>query len=119
MLRWAVYLFFYAVLFGLLFGCSKRTVLLDDISTITDESWQAAIDAPQEYHQALKQSSLIYLERHGKTRIPVRVFGSGGAKPPVVFTHGLQSHSAWFILSASILAERGHPVYVFDRSVQD
>jgi|GEM_PF-196876 len=107
---------FYVFLYIVLFGCSKSTVVLDDVSGITDESWQAAINAPQEYHQALKQSSLIYLERAGNTAIPVRVFGAGGAQQPVIFTHGLQSHSAWFALSASFLAEHGHPVYVFDRS---
>lgn len=46
----------------------------------------------------------------------MRVFGQHGEKYPVIFTHGLQSHSAWFALSASFLVELGHPAYVFDRS---
>ncbi|WP_136798485.1 MULTISPECIES: alpha/beta fold hydrolase [Desulfosediminicola] len=99
-----------------LLGCSKSNLGLKDTPAITEESWRSNIIAPAEYIEALEQSSLIYLERDDNVQIPVRVFGEEGENYPVVFTHGLQSHSAWFSLSASLLAERGHPVYVFDRS---
>ena len=48
-------------------------------------------------------------------RIPVRRFGIGGHRRPVVMLHGLQSHSGWFLQSARRIAEVGLPVHAFDR----
>lgn len=47
--------------------------------------------------------------------IPVRRFGIGGSRRPVVLLHGLQSHSGWFVQSARHIAELGFPVHAFDR----
>jgi alpha-beta hydrolase superfamily lysophospholipase len=48
-------------------------------------------------------------------RIPVRRFGAGGRRRPVVMLHGLQSHSGWFVQSARRVAALGLPVHAFDR----
>lgn len=48
-------------------------------------------------------------------RIPVRRFGEGEARRPVVMLHGLQSHAGWFVQTATRLADSGFPVYTFDR----
>lgn len=47
--------------------------------------------------------------------IPVRLFGGDFRRPPVLILHGLQSHSAWFVHSATRIAELGFPVFAFDR----
>src|SRR3954464_6461838 len=52
--------------------------------------------------------------RDGK-RIPVRTFGTNGSRRPVLMTHGLESHSGWFVQSAAFMAGLGHPVYLVDR----
>jgi len=49
-------------------------------------------------------------------RIPVRTYGVGGPRRPVIMLHGLQSHSGWFVQSAQHLSQNGMPVYAFDRS---
>lgn len=108
--------FIWTLLILVISGCGKNKISVTDLSEVTDETWREAINAPSEYLQALEQSSLIYLKRKGGYPIPVRVFGQKGERYPVVFTHGLQSHSAWFAQSAAFLAQLGHPVYVFDRS---
>jgi alpha-beta hydrolase superfamily lysophospholipase len=65
---------------------------------------------------ALAKGEVTYLPGPGEAAIPVRIFGTEGILPPVLMTHGLQSHSGWFVQSAVLLAARGHPVYAFDRS---
>jgi alpha-beta hydrolase superfamily lysophospholipase len=45
----------------------------------------------------------------------VRVFGTNGTRRPVIMTHGLESHSGWFVQSAAFMARLGHPVYLVDR----
>ncbi len=47
--------------------------------------------------------------------IPVRSFGVGGERRPVVMLHGLESHSGWFVQSARHIADLGLPVHAFDR----
>lgn len=47
--------------------------------------------------------------------IPVRRFGAGGTRRPVVLVHGLQSHSGWFVQAARRSASLGHTAYAFDR----
>lgn len=51
----------------------------------------------------------------GGVEIPVRVFGTNGARRPIILVHGLESHSGWFVQSAAFMAGLGHPVYVVDR----
>jgi len=51
----------------------------------------------------------------GGYRIPVRLFGEGGTRRPVVMLHGLESHSGWFVQSARRIASLGLPVHAFDR----
>jgi acylglycerol lipase len=48
-------------------------------------------------------------------RIPVRRYGIGGGRRPVVMLHGLESHSGWFVQSARRIAALGLPVHAFDR----
>ncbi len=47
--------------------------------------------------------------------IPVRVYGKDARGTPVLMTHGLQSHSGWFVQSAIFIAGLGLPVYLIDR----
>lgn len=47
--------------------------------------------------------------------IPTRVYGENCNRTPVVLVHGLQSHSGWFVQSASFLSSLGFPVYAMDR----
>lgn len=51
---------------------------------------------------------------HG-VEIPVRAFARGTRSTPVVLTHGLQSHSGWFLQSAERISALGLPVYLIDR----
>lgn len=59
------------------------------------------------------------LAGHGGHAIPTRIWdttpSAARAPVPIVMTHGLQSHSAWFSRSQAFLAELGFPVYAFDR----
>ena len=56
-----------------------------------------------------------WIETSSGHRIPLRRYGVGGRRRPVVMLHGLQSHSGWFVQSARRVAESGFPVYAFDR----
>jgi acylglycerol lipase len=56
-----------------------------------------------------------WIETAGGHRIPVRRYGADGTRRPVVMLHGLQSHSGWFVQSASRVAKSGFPVHAFDR----
>lgn len=80
------------------------------------ESWGKELPLPKEMAAALAKGEVTYLPGPEEAAIPVRIFGATGTLPPVLMTHGLQSHSGWFVQSAALLAARGHPVYAFDRS---
>lgn len=80
------------------------------------ESWGKELPLPKEMAAALAKGEVAYLPGTGEAAIPVRIFGAAGTLTPVLMTHGLQSHSGWFVQSAALLATRGHPVYAFDRS---
>jgi len=60
-------------------------------------------------------SDPTWIAAPGGYQIPVRRYGVGGPRRPVVMLHGLQSHSGWFVQSARNLSESGSPVYAFDR----
>ena len=79
------------------------------------ESWGKELPLPNGMAAALAKGKLTYLAGLGEFAIPVRIFGAEGTLPPMLMTHGLQSHSGWFVQSAALLASRGHPVYAFDR----
>ena len=79
-------------------------------------TWGKGLPLPKEMAAALAKGEVTYLAVPGDFAIPVRIFGEKGSNLPVVMTHGLQSHSGWFVQSAALLATRGHPVYAFDRS---
>jgi alpha-beta hydrolase superfamily lysophospholipase len=55
----------------------------------------------------------------GGHAIPTRIWDTPPAAThppiPIVMTHGLQSHSAWFSRSQAFLSGLGLPVYAFDR----
>lgn len=80
------------------------------------ETWGKDLPLPDEMAAALAKGELTYLTGPDEFEIPVRIFGAEGTLPPVLMIHGLQSHSGWFVQSAAMLADRGHPVYSFDRS---
>ncbi|UCF92169.1 MAG: alpha/beta fold hydrolase [Desulfobacterales bacterium] len=81
----------------------------------SEEAWQKNLVAPVELKQALFQAELAFIPRNGRADIPVRIFGASGRRTPVIMSHGLQSHSGWFVQSAALLANQGHPVYSMDR----
>jgi alpha-beta hydrolase superfamily lysophospholipase len=62
-----------------------------------------------------KNDNILHIDGPGDMKIPVRVFGEHGEGVPVLLMHGLQSHSGWFVQSASFLAGLGLPVYSIDR----
>jgi acylglycerol lipase len=64
---------------------------------------------------AARRQGAVEFVRAGGARIPVRIFGTNGTKRPVIMTHGLESHSGWFVQSAAFMAGLGHPVYLVDR----
>jgi acylglycerol lipase len=64
---------------------------------------------------AAHRSGAIEFFRAPGVRIPARVFGTNGTRRPIIMTHGLESHSGWFVQSAAFMAELGHPVYLVDR----
>jgi alpha-beta hydrolase superfamily lysophospholipase len=63
---------------------------------------------------AHRQGSIEFINIRG-VEIPVRAFGTNGTRRPVIMTHGLESHSGWFVQSAAFMAGLGHPVYLVDR----
>ena len=64
---------------------------------------------------ARDQGETAFLPARDGVQIPVRFFGSDGTRRPVVMTHGLESHSGWFVQSGAFMAGLGHPVYLVDR----
>lgn len=77
--------------------------------------WSQAAELPPAIHASLQGSSLQQVPTDDGVSVPVRSFGAGGARTPLLMVHGLQSHSGWFSQSAAFVARLGHPVYVIDR----
>ena len=73
------------------------------------------VPALPEMARAHERGPVEFVAAADGAQIPVRVFGAGGAKRPVLMTHGLESHSGWFVQSGAFLAGLGHPVYLVDR----
>jgi len=73
-----------------------------------------AVPALPEMAVAHRQGTIEFINSRG-AKIPVRVFGTNGTQRPVIMTHGLESHSGWFVQSAAFMAGLGHPVYLVDR----
>ena len=65
--------------------------------------------------QWTRRDRIEFMEGPMGVRIPVSIFAETGHETPVILTHGIQSHAGWFFQSAEFLADRGHPVYAFDR----
>lgn len=82
---------------------------------LDNTAWLATLEAPQSLLHALHQGQVEFMETGDNEVVPVRVFGGSGKLRPILFTHGLQSHSGWFAQSAAFLARLGHPVYAMDR----
>ncbi|HEY0549769.1 MAG TPA: alpha/beta fold hydrolase [Verrucomicrobiae bacterium] len=72
------------------------------------------VPALPEMANAHRQGAIEFLHARG-ARIPIRAFGTNGTLRPVIMTHGLESHSGWFVQSAAFMAGLGHPVYLVDR----
>ena len=64
--------------------------------------------------KAHQEGMVEFIDTRG-AKIPVRVFGTKGTRRPIIMTHGLESHSGWFVQSAAFMAGLGHPVYLVDR----
>jgi alpha-beta hydrolase superfamily lysophospholipase len=77
--------------------------------------WVDRVQAPEALRSAVLEGRVEMLPAGSRPPIPVRIYGDAGLLPPVVMTHGLQSHSGWFAQSAVHIAGLGHPVYAFDR----
>lgn len=69
--------------------------------------------APEERSDDL--AAPVWIAAPSGYRIPVRRYGAGGQRRPIVMLHGLQSHSGWFVQSCRHLSRQGIPVYAFDR----
>jgi len=103
-----------AALLVLLHGCGGHR--LPPSGPLPDNrAWLDNLTAPASLRQALAQGTLEFVVDDEHHVIPVRVFGREKKGIPILFTHGLQSHSGWFAQSAAYLADLGHPVYAMDR----
>jgi alpha-beta hydrolase superfamily lysophospholipase len=81
----------------------------------SEEVWEENIVAPADLKAALSEAKIESIPSTGAADIYMRVFGKNGKKTPVIMSHGLQSHSGWFVQSAAFMAGLGHPVYSMDR----
>lgn len=104
-----------AILVSFLGGCMQPHRLSSPSALQDDTTWQENLVAPESLRHALSQATVEFIPVKNNQVIPVRIFGWQGNGVPVIFTHGLQSHSGWFAQSAAYLAALGHPVYAMDR----
>jgi alpha-beta hydrolase superfamily lysophospholipase len=81
----------------------------------SEEVWEENIVAPADLKAALSKTKIEFIPSTDSSDIYMRVFGKNGKKTPVIMSHGLQSHSGWFVQSAAFIASLGHPVYSMDR----
>ena len=96
---------------GLLAGCASYQ---PSEQASPDFKPRDVAPAQPEMAAARRQGAVEFVNAPG-ARIPLRVFGTNGTRRPVLMTHGLESHSGWFVQSAAFMAGLGHPVYVMDR----
>lgn len=104
-------------------GSASKTLALLGLACWTSLAGAGATDhqgvdpaAPPRLRQAARRGELLFLTPAGPAApIPVRYYPGRPGFPPVLMTHGLQSHSAWFAQSAAQLAAWGYPVYAPDR----
>ena len=90
-------------------GCAELPSVAPPVALVD------AVPRLEELRDAREGSRLERICASDGVEIPVRVFGIRGEHTPVVMTHGLQSHSGWFVQSARFLARTGRPVYALDR----
>ncbi len=81
----------------------------------SNEAWEKNVVGPPDLKSALSKAKIEFIPRTDSADIYMRVFGKNGEKTPVIMSHGLQSHSGWFVQSAAFIAGLGHPVYSMDR----
>ncbi len=93
-------------------GCTKYKAF-DKTSARTAPEY--SIPAIAEMEEAEKEMEIVFIHNDDGIKIPVRVFGEENSGIPVLMTHGLQSHSGWFVQSAAYIASLGMPVYQIDR----
>ncbi len=72
-------------------------------------------DLPLAMQEAVAKSKLHWVTDSNGVQIPVRAFGEGHHRTPVVLAHGLQSHSGWFVQSGAFVDQCGFPLYALDR----
>ena len=109
---------FLAILAAAILGCTPAGVSHERPAidpSVQAVSWERRVEAPETLRNALAAGRVEMLPVEGRAPIPVRVFGEGGRRTPVVLSHGLQSHSGWFAQSARHVSGLGHPVYAMDR----
>jgi len=96
-------------------GCGSQRSFAPAGQLPDNTTWQENLTAPDSLRLALTKGTLTFIPIDNKQLVPVRIFGVEGDGIPILFTHGLQSHSGWFAQSAAYLSNLGHPVYVMDR----
>ena len=82
---------------------------------VSHEVWEKNIVGPPDLKSALSKAKIEFIPSPSSADIYMRVFGKSGNRIPVIMSHGLQSHSGWFVQSAAFMAGLGHPVYSMDR----
>ena len=65
--------------------------------------------------QARVASELSRLEINNQTHLSYRRYFADDPRGIVLYLHGIQSHSGWYIQSCEMLAENGYTVYAPDR----
>ena len=93
-------------------GCTKYTAFDKTSARTAPEFSTPAIPEMEEAEQKME---IVFIHNDDGIKIPVRVFGEENPGTPVLMTHGLQSHSGWFVQSAAYIASLGMPVYQIDR----
>jgi alpha-beta hydrolase superfamily lysophospholipase len=61
------------------------------------------------------RSEFARLEINNQTHLSYRKFLADDPKGVVLYLHGIQSHSGWYVQSSEVLAEKGYTVYATDR----
>src|SRR6188474_2637715 len=90
----------------LLVGCAAH----QPPASPTNKQQPGSAPAPAAMVRAREQGETAFLPARDGVQIPVRIFGSHGRRRPVLMTHGLESHSGWFVQSGAFMAGLGHPV---------
>lgn len=73
-------------------------------------SWNRPLRAGEDLPYRIRK-----LEIDNQTHLTYRVFDAPNPRGIVLYLHGIQSHSGWFVRSSEILSDNGYVVYATDR----